>query len=139
MLGYGNSEVQHGPLWVISIVKQEQEHRFLQSGSNYKSNCEDYHKLSGWVVCGFSCSFLFLWYQSLNSGCHTSYRQVPYHLSHTPSSFWNRVSHLRPRQPGSPSSYLCFPRSWENRHVPLQPTFSYWLKWDLSNFLSGLA
>jgi hypothetical protein len=51
--------------------------------------------------------------------------------------FWDRVSNLYPGHPGSQSSYLCFPCSWDDRHVP-HPAF-YWLRWGLANLLPRLA
>jgi hypothetical protein len=35
------------------------------------------------------------------------------------------------------SSYLCFPSSWDDRHIP--PYSTYLLRWGLTDFLPGLA
>jgi hypothetical protein len=39
---------------------------------------------------------------------------------------------------GTMVSYLCFLHSWDDGYKPLHPVF-YCLRWDLANFLPGLA
>jgi hypothetical protein len=75
--------------------------------------------------------------------CFLLARQVLYHLSHVPSSFWfrcffNRVLCLCPSWPGLWSSYSVFLLSWDGRYMPLHLGF-YWLGWGLVNLLFRLA
>jgi hypothetical protein len=63
-------------------------------------------------------------------------KQALYLLSlNLPSPFQIRYCFL----PGTvlEPSYLCLLSNWDCRHVPSCP--AYWLKWDLTNFLPGLA
>jgi hypothetical protein len=52
-------------------------------------------------------------------------------------NFWERVSHLCPGMSGTCSSYLYFPRSWNDRHISSCP--AYWLRWGLMNFWAQFA
>jgi hypothetical protein len=68
-------------------------------------------------------------------------RQILWHLRHIPSlscfgHFSHRVSRLCPGWSGLHSSYLCFPLSWDGRHMPPCPIFIGW-DGDLATFCLG--
>jgi hypothetical protein len=80
------------------------------------------------AVLGFELRALYWQYWGLNWGSYVCQAgSLPLEaLPFCCGYFVNRVLHLCQEQPGLRSSYLCFPCSWDDRHVSLCPAFIDW-------------